>query len=1236
MMLNSLRARAMITLILICLLIALILSGLWLYNAQECIKNGVQLTGQQDSRHIADQVGAYIGKSEAYAGIVASYPDTINGTMIMDQRILKPIADSLKANVPQVDFIQIADNSGAIIYSTQPSNITSLGTYAWFSATANKSMPSITGLYFSSVSSKDVFTILSPIKNGNTIVGYVVMGFSPDVLSDSMQGTSAMDNVLVVDNSGKVVYHDNKTVMDARTNVSAYTPVRRALSGGEGVIEHTDSWDSQDRVSAYSPVPGTGWVVVASAPTGVAYQPMNNLLYMVSGVLALLIVGFSAFGYYASKRLSDPIVDLSENAKKAYAGNYDIKVDVARKDELGDLARTFNDLRAELKLRNERLIDETERFQVLVQDLPVGILLIGAQGEYAGSNPAALGMLGVSEDQLEDKTIFDADWALWNNFRGDSKAIPREAHPILIAYATRQPIKNVPVEVYRPASGDTVWLSLSAVPQLGEDGTIKGVICIFVDVTERRLLEESLALARYSLDGVSEEIFWITADGRLYYANEAACDALGYSHDQLSSMTIWDIDSSFTGENWPMRWNEFKEAGSARFQTTHLASDHKAFPVDATIRHIEFQGKEYVCMFARDIAELRRAEDALLHANVDLSRTQKVAHLGSYLWNVVTGEATWSDELYRIFGMEAGEKPPSFEEYLRLVHPDDRKMFEDTVNSALSSGKHFGIDHRIKLGSGSVRYVHAEGEVALDQTGKASLVSGTVQDVTIGKSLEIERDDLRRKLSSERARLEAVLRNIPAGIVIAEAPSGRIIMVNAQMEQIFRHSFPLSSGIGAYGEWGVFQSGGQRYEPENFPLARSIRTGEVVSEEEVNFLRGDGTWGIVSINSAPIYDSEGNIVDAIATFFDITERRKAEYSLRESESNLARAQHIAHLGNWVWNIEKNEMRYSNEMRLIFGIVSNEYSSTFEAFISLVRPENRELVRRSINAALNRKEPHSIDFRIIRPDRMERFVHSEGEVIFDEAGRPIRMFATVQDISDRKQVEEALMDAKRQAELYLDLMSHDINNMNMIGMGYLELALGKLKIDEEGRLLLQKPLEVLKNSSMLIDNVRKTRRAITGELGLSRIDVGQMLEEITAVYDKTHIEGVTIRYTPAKDRYVMANELLKDVFTNLVDNAIKHSKKPVVIDIGISSASEGDREFYKVSIEDNGPGVPDALKDKIFNRMSRGDTNARGSGLGLYLVRTLVESYNGKVWVEDRVPGDYRQGSKFVVLLPAVK
>ena len=109
--------------------------------------------------------------------------------------------------------------------------------------------------------------------------------------------------------------------------------------------------------------------------------------------------------------------------------------------------------------------------------------------------------------------------------------------------------------------------------------------------------------------------------------------------------------------------------------------------------------------------------------------------------------------------------------------------------------------------------------------------------------------------------------------------------------------------------------------------------------------------------------------------------------------------------------------------------------------------------------------------------------------------------------------------------------------------------------------------------------------------------------------------------------------MHDVFANLVSNAINHTGDETVISVDLEMEGEMGSRYCLVSVEDDGPGIPDDCKDRIFNRMLKGTTRAKGTGLGLYLVRTLVESYGGQAWAEDRVPGDHRKGAKFVVMLP---
>ncbi len=244
--------------------------------------------------------------------------------------------------------------------------------------------------------------------------------------------------------------------------------------------------------------------------------------------------------------------------------------------------------------------------------------------------------------------------------------------------------------------------------------------------------------------------------------------------------------------------------------------------------------------------------------------------------------------------------------------------------------------------------------------------------------------------------------------------------------------------------------------------------------------------------------------------------------------------------------------------------------------------------------------------------------------------------TFTDITERIRAEQEVQDARRQAELYVDLMGHDINNMNQIGIGYLEQALETIKISDDEKFFITKPLEALYNSSRLIDNVRKLQAVQENIIPLKPVDVCQTLEDVIPHF--THVPGrqVTINYRASACCTVMANDLLKDVFSNIIGNAVKHSKGPVTIDVGLERTEDDGKSYCCVTVDDNGPGIPDDLKGRLFARFQRGNTKASGRGLGLYLVKSLVESYNGRVRVEDRITGDYAKGARFIVVLPAIE
>ncbi len=247
--------------------------------------------------------------------------------------------------------------------------------------------------------------------------------------------------------------------------------------------------------------------------------------------------------------------------------------------------------------------------------------------------------------------------------------------------------------------------------------------------------------------------------------------------------------------------------------------------------------------------------------------------------------------------------------------------------------------------------------------------------------------------------------------------------------------------------------------------------------------------------------------------------------------------------------------------------------------------------------------------------------------------------TIEDITQRLSIEDDLRESKEQAELYVNLMAHDINNMNQVALGFLEMAEDKLASDgklDKGEIgLLRKPIESLKRSSTLIDNVKKLQKEKSGQLGDKMMDIGEVLLEVRKQYESVPGRVVSINCKDGSGCRVMANDLLKEVFSNLVGNAIKHSNSPVNINIISACAYEDGKKFCRVEVEDDGPGIPDMMKQQIFDRYCNERSAAGGKGLGLYLVKTLVSDYRGKIWVEDRVPGDHTRGSRFVVLLPSI-
>jgi len=397
---------------------------------------------------------------------------------------------------------------------------------------------------------------------------------------------------------------------------------------------------------------------------------------------------------------------------------------------------------------------------------------------------------------------------------------------------------------------------------------------------------------------------------------------------------------------------------------------------------------------------------------------------------------------------------------------------------------------------------------------------------------------------------------------------------------------------------------------------------------ELKYCKKDGSplWAIVS--SKQLFDNTGNHIGAFAMFTDITDRKRAEERLAYQANLLANISDVIYstddqLRITSWNQAAEKVYGWKKEEVLGKNVLEVTGSTFD-------PE----LRARLNLELQKTGLVTSEIDHTSRSGEHIIFESNTMILRDVEGTVVGFVAVNRDITERKQAEKKLWEAKQQAELYLDLMGHDINNMHQIALGYLEIARGN-QADGCGNEFLVTPIDVLQRSAQLIQNVRKLQKLHEGVFQTQEVNVAKVLSDVQLEYDATTQKAVTLNLNGYDCCYVKANELLHDVFANLISNAIKHTGDDADIVIDMDVIKHDGRRCCRVMIEDNGQGISDDLKGKVFNRMLRGTTDAKGIGLGLYLVKSLVESYHGTVRVEDRILSDHKKGARFVVLLPAI-
>ena len=294
---------------------------------------------------------------------------------------------------------------------------------------------------------------------------------------------------------------------------------------------------------------------------------------------------------------------------------------------------------------------------------------------------------------------------------------------------------------------------------------------------------------------------------------------------------------------------------------------------------------------------------------------------------------------------------------------------------------------------------------------------------------------------------------------------------------------------------------------------------------------------------------------------------------------------------------------------------------------------------------NKPEYHIIE-PLLQADGKKAWVDTNKIPLHDSEGAVVGLLGTYEDITERvlakkalEQSEKKYRDSYNRANFYKDIFSHDIGNiLQNIGSAndLINLFLNKPEKTQE----LDEITSIIKDQVLrgakLIDNIQKLSQIEETENPLKIMNLCESLKEsIHFIHNWVQKSNINIHVNTFNNNiFLQANELLIDVFENLLINAVKYNDNPIIeITINVTKYQSNDSNYIRIDFLDNGIGIEDARKEEIFQRAYNKEKSTTGLGLGLSLVKKIVESYNGRIWIEDRIKNDPSSGSDFVILLP---
>jgi PAS domain S-box-containing protein len=644
----------------------------------------------------------------------------------------------------------------------------------------------------------------------------------------------------------------------------------------------------------------------------------------------------------------------------------------------------------------------------------------------------------------------------------------------------------------------------------------------------------------------------------------------------------------------------------------------------------------------KTLAELSRD---LQESKARLEEAQRVAHVGHWEWDLETDVVVWSDETYRIFGLSPQERPMDLATVRAMVHPEDREFLYRGVDQDLLAGVRPEAEFRIVRPNGEVRTVQSltsrrwssmPGDARRDASGQPYKLFGTVQDITERKRTEEALQEISRNLLESKARLEEAQRVAHVGHYYWNLVTNRVTW----SDELYR-IYALSPQEGPI-DMAMIRD---MIHPEDrefvFRAAEEALHSEVRPDAEHRLVRPNGEVRTVHGLGTVKRDASGRPYEMFGTVQDITDRKRAEEALQRTQLDLrevtrelqrqqaylTEAQSLTHIGSWACNLVTREIFHSSdENARLYGFDPGEGAIPFDRFYNTILTEDELALRPKLEKAIRAGADYDAEFRIRRTDGAIRFLrgighHNPSQEIGEYVG-------ITMDITERKRAEE---EREKLRQLEADL-AH-INRVSMMGEMAASLAHEIKQPITAAVMNAQACLRLLERNE---PNIVKAHEAAFGMAGCATraaeiidrvrslfgnnapqheaVDVNEVIRDIVVLLqNEARRHSVVVHTQLAEDLpTVMGDHVqLQQVLMNLMLNGIE-SMRDAPGELRITSGQVDERGVL-ISVSDTGVGLPAEKLDQIFNAFFT--TKPQGTGMGLAISRSIIESHGGHLWAE---------------------